>query len=272
MRVRLPQLEPGTVWLVGAGPGDPGLLTLHALNAIQQADVVLHDALIGPDILDLARSETTIEFAGKRGGLQSHTQDEITRRIITLAREGHRVVRLKGGDPFVFGRGHEEVLALIAADIPFRVVPGITAGLAALTAAGIPATARDSNTAVTFATGHFARGTAGKTDWKSLAQAGQPIILYMAVRTIGPIADALLEGGLDSGTAVAIISEATTPRQKVLETQLARAQADAEAAGIEAPAIVAIGAIANLREQIADYMVALTTDTDEDRLITLETP
>jgi uroporphyrin-III C-methyltransferase len=267
--MRLPRLEPGSVWLVGAGPGDPGLLTVYALNAIHQADIILHDALIGPEILDLARPDTTIEFAGKRGGQASPTQDKVTARIIACAQDGQRVIRLKGGDPFVFGRGHEEVLALAAAKIPYRIVPGITAGLAALTSAGIPATARDSNTAVTLATGHFARDTADKTDWASFARGGQPIVLYMAVRTLRAIADALLEGGLAPDTAVAIIADATTPKERVLETRLDRADDDAAAAGIHAPAIVAIGDIVNLRAEVSAYLEALASDTDEFHGISL---
>jgi uroporphyrin-III C-methyltransferase len=149
----LPPVEKGWVWLVGAGPGDPGLLTVLALAALQQADVVVYDALVDESILKLARPGATIEYAGKRGGRPSPRQRDISLRLIELARAGKRVVRLKGGDPFMFGRGGEEALALVEARIPFRVVPGVTSGTGGLAYAGIPATHRDVNHAVTFVTG-----------------------------------------------------------------------------------------------------------------------
>ena len=136
----VPVLMPGHVWLAGAGPGDPGLLTLDALSGLQQADVIVHDALVDQRVLALAPKTARLEFAGKRGGKPSANQADITERLIALAREGRRVLRLKGGDPFVFGRGGEEALALAAANVPFRVIPGVTAALAALAAASIPAT------------------------------------------------------------------------------------------------------------------------------------
>jgi uroporphyrin-III C-methyltransferase len=184
---RLPELQPGHVWLAGAGPGDPGLLTLHALAALAQADVVVHDALVDARVLDLAHPDATRVFAGKRGGKPSTDQADITARLVTLAREGRRVLRLKGGDPFVFGRGGEEVLTLAAHGIPFRVIPGITSGLAALTAALIPATLRGANQAILLATGHGAADLAelpggdGGLDWPAFARLGQPIVLYMAI-------------------------------------------------------------------------------------------
>src|SRR5215475_3619275 len=152
----VPVLEPGHVWLAGAGPGDPGLLTLHALSGLSQADVIVHDALVDPRVLSLAGTQARLEFAGKRGGRPSATQSDISQRLIELARAGHRVLRLKGGDPFVFGRGGEEASALAAAGVPFRVIPGVTAGLAALVAASIPATLRGVNRAVVFAAGYGA--------------------------------------------------------------------------------------------------------------------
>ena len=151
---RLPAFQPGHVWLTGAGPGDPGLLTLEALNALEQADVIVHDALVDARVLALARPETAREFAGKRGGRPSHVQTDISKHLIALAREGKRVLRLKGGDPCVFGRGGEEAAALADARVPFRIIPGITAGLAALTVASIPATMRGINQALIFVTGH----------------------------------------------------------------------------------------------------------------------
>jgi len=169
--MELPEFLPGTVWLVGAGPGEPGLLSLLALHALRHADVVVHDALVDPRILRLARPEAALEFAGKRGGKPSPKQPDISARLVQLARAGQRVLRLKGGDPFVFGRGAEEGLALVAAGVTFRVVPGITAGIGGLTYAGIPTTHRDSNAAVTFVTGHSSAGRCptGSTGTRSRA-------------------------------------------------------------------------------------------------------
>ena len=157
-RPALPAIEPGSVWLVGAGPGDPGLLTLHAANALAHADCVVYDALVSPEILALARPGAALEYAGKRGGKPSASQPDICGRLIRLARQGQRVLRLKGGDPFVFGRGGEEALALAAARVPFRLVPGVTAAAGGLAAAGIPMTHRTTNSAVTLLTGHDTAG------------------------------------------------------------------------------------------------------------------
>src|ERR1700756_3970722 len=170
-RTGMPVFAPGHVWLAGAGPGDPGLLTLDALAGLTQADVVVHDALVDKRVLALARSDAKLEFAGKRGGKPSPTQADISKRLIALAREGRRVLRLKGGDPNVFGRGGEEALALAGAGIPFRVTPGVTAGLAALASASIPATMRHINQALIFATGQGAADEHG-LDWAALARTG----------------------------------------------------------------------------------------------------
>src|SRR5215213_1349032 len=184
-----PRLEPGHVWLAGAGPGDPGLLTLHALAGLGEADVVVHDALVDARVLALAHPGATLEFAGKRGGKPSPSQANITDRLIALARAGHRVLRLKGGDPCVFGRGGEEALALSAAGVPFRIIPGVTAGLAGLTAAAIPATFRGMNRALILAAGYGADDDG--VDWAALARTGQPIVLYMAMRNLAAIAEEL---------------------------------------------------------------------------------
>ena len=164
----LPDLDRGSVWLVGAGPGDPGLLSVLALHALGRADVVIYDALVDPRILRLARRGARLYYAGKRGGRPSPSQPAISARLIRLARAGNRVLRLKGGDPCVFGRGGEEALALAAAAVPFRIVPGITAGIGGLAYAGIPVTHRAANSAVTFITGH--NGSAGDLDWDAIAR------------------------------------------------------------------------------------------------------
>ncbi len=191
-----PAFAPGSVWLVGAGPGDPGLLTLHAARALALADVILHDALIAPEILALSGAGARLEAVGKRAGRPSARQLWINQRLIELARAQLRVVRLKGGDPFVFGRGGEEALALAAAGVPFRVVPGITSGLAAPAYAGIPATHRMRAQTVAFVTGHNAGGGGPRAvDWTALAKGAQTIVLYMGLQRLPEIATALLRRG-----------------------------------------------------------------------------
>lgn len=250
-----PVFAPGEVWLVGAGPGDPGLLTVHALNALAQADAVVHDALIGEGVLSLARDGAVLEYAGKRGGRPSAQQDAICERLIALARAGKRVLRLKGGDPFVFGRGGEEALALARAGIRFRIVPGVSSGLAALAQHGVPATTRDTNHAVILATGHCA-ADGESVDWEALARAGAPIVLYMAVANLGGIAEALVRGGLAPTTPTLVVHGATTARETLLEAPLAQLPSLAETGAIASPAIVAIGAIAAFRQAIAEHVLA----------------
>ena len=256
----LPVFEPGHVWLAGAGPGDPGLLTLHALNALAQADTVVHDALVDERVLALAQQGAERMFAGKRGGRPSAHQADITARLIALAREGRRVLRLKGGDPFVFGRGGEEVLTLAEHGIPFRIIPGITSGLAALTAAFIPATLRGANQALVFATGHGVSSDVpapGDIQWDVLARLGQPIVLYMALAQIEAIARALIRGGLDPTTPAAVIAGATTPRQRVLVSTLGTLWGDARRERLQAPAVIVIGAIVSMRERLLALLPAL---------------
>jgi uroporphyrin-III C-methyltransferase len=253
----LPSFAPGSVWLVGAGPGDPGLLTLLALEALRGADICIYDALVSREVLALAAPSVALEFAGKRGGKPSASQRDISLRLIELARLGKKVLRLKGGDPFVFGRGAEEAQALSKAGIPFRVVPGITAGIGGLAYAGIPATSRDTNHALILATGHLAEGGRGAADFAALAATGAPIVLYMAMSNLAAIAKALMAGGMKADTPLAIVSDATTPRQAVLVTTLAKADDDAKAQGLTAPAIVAIGAIVRLREALKPFAVTL---------------
>src|SRR5512145_3349669 len=184
----LPEFAPGSVWLVGAGPGDPGLLTLLALHALQHADHVVHDALVDARIVALARPGAVVESMGKRGGQASPRQSDITARLLELARAGRRVLRLKGGDPFVFGRGAEEALALADAGIPFRVVPGVTAGVGGLAYAGIPTTARDCNASIAFVTGHGQDGEVpAGFDWDGLARGAQVLVFYMALRQLDQV-------------------------------------------------------------------------------------
>lgn len=247
----LPKFVPGSVWLVGAGPGDPGLLTLLALHALEAADVVVYDALVSPAILKLARAEAVLEHAGKRGGKPSVQQPDITLRLVALAREGKRVLRLKGGDPFVFGRGGEEGMALMRANIPFRVVPGITAAIGGLAYAGIPATHRDANSAITFITGQASGGALpGAVDWDAVARGTGVLVIYMALKNLDAIAQRLMAAGRPADEPVAIISKATTAAQRVIETTLAAAAKDAAAAALEPPALIAIGPVVRLRREL----------------------
>jgi uroporphyrin-III C-methyltransferase len=243
-----PLLTPGHVWLAGAGPGDPGLLTLDALAGLTQADVVVHDALVDQRILALAGSQARLEFAGKRGGKPSATQADISQRLIALAQAKQRVLRLKGGDPCLFGRGGEEAMALAAAGVPFRIVPGVTAGLGALAAASIPATLRGINRAVIFAAGHGVEDDA--FDWASLARTGQPIVLYMVMHNLEKITQALMRGGITGATPAAVIASATTPEERILVSTIDRIAAEAKARGFEPPAIVVIGEIVAVRERL----------------------
>ena len=254
----LPRFDPGWVWLAGAGPGDKGLLTLHTLNALRQADVVVHDALLGDGIVDLARDGAVLEFAGKRGGKPSPKQADICLRLIEHAQAGKRVLRLKGGDPFVFGRGGEEALALVEAKIPFRVIPGISAGIGGLAYAGIPVTHRTANSAVTFVTGHALTGELpANLDWQGLARSSPVIVAYMAMKHLSLMQEQLLAGGRDPKQPVAIVSDAATARMRVLETTLDRVAQDSAEHQMAAPAIIVFGDVVRLRDSM-DWFGALS--------------
>ena len=248
-----PEMNPGEVWLVGAGPGDPRLLTIMAVHALGVADAVVHDALVDSRILKLAREGAEIHHAGKRGGKPSPHQRDINELIIALAKKGLRVLRLKGGDPFVFGRGGEEALALAEANVPFRVIPGVTAGLAALAAASIPVTLRGINRAVIFAAGH---GADEDFDWAPLARTGQPIVFYMVMHNLERIAAALIAGGLAPETPAAVIASATTPKERVLIATLGELAAAAREQNFEPPAIVVVGDIVDRRVRLLGEAMA----------------
>jgi uroporphyrin-III C-methyltransferase len=254
---KLPGIEPGWVWLTGAGPGTTGLLTLLALRGLQSADIVVYDALVDQEVLDLARPGAVLEYAGKRGGKPSAKQPDISLRLVQLAREGKRVLRLKGGDPFVFGRGGEEALTLVEAGVPFRVVPGISAGIGGLAYAGIPVTHRDCNHAVTFITGHDANGIMPEAvDWASIARGSPAIVLYMALKHIDQISARLMQEGRKPSEPVAVVSKATSAGQRVLETTLGTCAADIAAGAIEPPAIVVVGEIVRMRAAL-DWLGAI---------------
>jgi uroporphyrin-III C-methyltransferase len=253
---RLPVLAPGHVWLAGAGPGDPALLTLHAVAGLLQADAIVYDALVDRRVLAIAPAGAERVFAGKRGGQPSIEQADIAETLIALARAGRRVLRLKGGDPCVFGRGGEEMLSLAQAGIPFRVVPGLTSGLAAMALASIPATMRGVNQAVVFVTGHC--GDAGEeVDWAALARLNQPIVLYMAMRTLAGIARALMDGGLDPATPAAAIAAAATPDERIVVSTLAQLADAVQQAALAPPVIAVIGGIVAVRERLSVLLPAI---------------
>ncbi|GAA3875392.1 uroporphyrinogen-III C-methyltransferase [Celeribacter arenosi] len=250
-------MEPGWVWLCGAGPGDPGLLTLHGLNALRQADVIVYDALVGEGILDWARADAEKIYAGKRGGKPSAKQADISLRLVDLAKQGKRVLRLKGGDPFVFGRGGEEAQTLIQHNIPVRIVPGISAGIGGLAYAGIPVTHRDVNQAVTFVTGHDQKGETPTTlDWDAISKASGVIVIYMGMAHAPQIRDALMAAGRPAGEPVAIVSQATLATQKVLETTLGEMLDDIAQTEMGPPAIICVGR-AVLMRQVLDWQALM---------------
>ena len=251
----LPKFERGSVWLAGAGPGDPGLITALGIHALQKADVVLHDALINETLLKLARPGAEILYAGKRGGKKSCRQSDISRALVSFARKGKRVLRLKGGDPFVFGRGAEEALALVRAGIQFRIVPGVTAGIGGLAYAGIPVTNRDTNHAVTFITGHGADGKLPDLNWTAIANGSPTIVLYMARSFVGEIAAKLIAAGRNGNEPAALVAGATFDKQQVAVTTLAGL--GEAAAATSAVSIIVIGANVKLREGL-DWLGALS--------------
>lgn len=251
-----PTFEPGTVWLVGAGPGAPGLLSLLGYRGLQEADVVIYDALVSEKLLDLANPAAERIFAGKRGGKPSPKQTDISLRLIELAEGGKRVLRLKGGDPFMFGRGAEEAMALVARGIRFRIVPGISAGLGGLAYAGIPVTHRDTNHAVVFLTGHDETGgIPAAVDWAAIANAAPVIVMYMAVKHLRSIAGKLMAAGRSPTDRVAVVCNAALPNQFVVDGTLD----DVERLEpmIEPPAIVVLGAVSALRTELDWYVGAL---------------
>lgn len=252
--------QPGAVWLVGAGPGDPELLTLKALKALQAADVVVHDGLVSDEILDLAPASARRISVAKRKSRHSYAQDEINRMLVAFAQDGLRVVRLKGGDPFIFGRGGEELEACRAAGVECHVVPGVTAALAAGASAGAPLTHRGSAQAVTFVTGHAAQGAEPDLDWASLARANQTVVIYMGLSQAAAIAGRLMAAGRDGATPALIVENASRADERRLTTTLAGlAQA---AAALRGPALLIVGeAMALAQEQGAAGEGATQTET-----------
>ncbi len=255
-----PELKPGWVWLCGAGPGDPGLVTLHTLNALKQADVIVYDALVETGILNWAPQAEHV-YAGKRGGKPSAKQRDISLHLVELARAGKRVLRLKGGDPFVFGRGGEEAQTLIQHGVPVRIIPGISAGIGGLAYAGIPVTHRDVNQSVTFVTGHDQSGeTPSSLDWQAISKGSQVLVIYMGMKHIARITGALLDAGRPASEPCAVVTSATTAAQTVLETTLGTMEADIAASGMEPPAIICVGRSVLMR-QVLDWQALEAGET-----------
>ncbi|MCP3145025.1 uroporphyrinogen-III C-methyltransferase [Pyxidicoccus xibeiensis] len=240
------EYEEGRVYLVGAGPGDPELLTLRAARLLREADTVVHDRLIHPAVLEHARPRARLIYVGKAGRGESVQQAEIHKVLITQARLGRKVVRLKGGDPFVFGRGGEEALALEAAGIPYEVVPGLSAGFAVPASAAIPVTHRDVSGAVTFATAHRSGGT---PDWDFLAKA-QTLVLFMAGDRLDETVRALVSAGRARSTPAAIVEAGTWEEQRVVEATLGDIPLKARRAAIGSPSLLIVGEVVSMRSKL----------------------
>ncbi|MFP4176720.1 MAG: uroporphyrinogen-III C-methyltransferase [Candidatus Brocadiia bacterium] len=244
-------MSSGTVYLVGAGPGHPGLITVRGKKLLQRADTIVYDRLIPRRLLNCARETAQLCYAGKRPGDHRMSQDDINELLITRARQGDSVVRLKGGDPFVFGRGGEEAMALQEADVQYEVVPGITAGLAAPAWSGIPATHRNVSSAIGLVTGHHAADTVNSPlDWNALADWEGTLSFYMGVAKLDNICDRLIDGGKDPHTPAAIIERATTARQRCVQGELENISGRARDNNISPPAILVVGEVAKLRNEL----------------------
>lgn len=242
----------GQVYLVGAGPGDPDLLTFRALRLMQKADVVVYDRLVSPQILELVRRDAEKIYVGKAKSNHTLPQGDINQLMVDEAKKGNRVVRLKGGDPFIFGRGGEEIQTLIKHGIDFQVVPGITAASGASSYAGIPLTHRDHAQSVVFATGHLKNGTID-LNWPALAQKNQTAVFYMGLTGLPIICEKLIEHGLDANTPIALVQSATTEKQAVLTGTLSNIVAKQEEAQLQPPTLIIVGSVVSLRDELNWY-------------------
>jgi len=247
----------GMVYLVGAGPGDPDLITRKGLRCLRMADVLIYDRLVSPELLDETPARTTRIFVGKKPGCHAIKQEEISALLIHFARLGCCVVRLKGGDPFLFGRGGEEALALADAGIPFEVVPGVSSAIAVPAYAGIPVTHRDHASSVTIVTGHGQQSQASPgVKWEQFAQLEGTLVIMMGVESLGHISQRLLRGGLAPTTPAAVIQQGTVPQQKVVSGSVENIAERARAAGIKSPAVIVIGAVVALSDPLAWFHTA----------------
>jgi uroporphyrin-III C-methyltransferase len=242
----------GKVYLVGAGPGDPQLLTIKAVKVLKEADVVIYDRLgIGEEILCLAPEKAERIFVGKRTGLHEVPQDKITELIVEKAKEGGKVVRLKGGDPFIFGRGGEEAEALVENGIEFEVVPGVSSSVVAPAYAGIPLTHRDYAASVAIITGHRAGDSEKPIDWVKIANAIDTMVILMGVESLASIVGKLLDGGINAQKPVAMVESGTYPKQRTLIATLGTIVKEAQAKQIKPPSVIVIGEVANLGRKLA---------------------
>jgi uroporphyrin-III C-methyltransferase/precorrin-2 dehydrogenase/sirohydrochlorin ferrochelatase len=242
---------PGEVFIVGTGPGDPDLLTLRAARLLQQADAVLYDNLVSPAVLAMLPPGAERIYAGKRRSHHALGQDDINQRMVDLARAGRQVLRLKGGDPFIFGRGGEEMLYLARAGIAFHIVPGVTAATGVAAAVGIPLTHRGVAQSVTFVTGHLQDGSMN-LDWPMLARPGQTVVVYMGLLGLAELCARLVEHGRDPRTPAAVVQQGTTPGQRLVEGTLASLPGQAQAASLRAPTLIIVGEVVGLRPKGAE--------------------
>ena len=243
------KLEAGKVWLIGAGPGDQDLLTVKAARLIAQADALVFDHLVGDGIMDLARADARRIYAGKEASNHTLPQASINSLLVDLAREGLSVVRLKGGDPFIFGRGGEELEALAASGVPFEVVPGVTAAAGCAAYSGFPLTHRDHAQAVTFVTGHLKDGTVN-LDWPAFARPGQTVVFYMGIGAAGEICRQMIKHGLPASTPAAVVRNGTLPDQQTLLATLGTLPHRIEESGVKPPALIVVGSVVNLHAKL----------------------
>lgn len=250
------QLVRGEVYLVGGGPGDPDLLTFRALRLMQQADVCVYDKLVSKEVMELVRRDAELIYVGKARDQHTLPQEEINQLLVRLAREGKRVLRLKGGDPFIFGRGGEEIETLMAHGIPFQVVPGITAANGVSTYAGIPLTHRDHAQSCLFTTGHLKAGANGEfdaleLDWPALTRPNQTVVIYMGLVGLAEICRKLVLHGLPAETPAAVVQQGTTVRQRVVVADLATLAQKVSAAELKPPCLIIVGGVVSLHEKLA---------------------